>query len=247
MLQNCVFIGLFLLYFEISRRQQGLSQPTGMSFRYARYQIILLVLTLFIEPLFYEVFPFPPGNSTVDPIEYEDVSRDCPFYNDVVFVTNNGIMDGTCRTRFSPYGSATRSLIASILYRIEGEPETTGCCPFDDVDACSNYELAIVWAFTNNLILGYSPTKFGPDDNITREQIVMILYRYAQYIGCETDVTAQGVFTDQPQIQDYAAVSWACETGLLSRRNDGKFEPDGFVTRAEVAAIFHSFITQYVG
>ena len=108
------------------------------------------------------------------------------FHDDVRYVYENGLMNGVAEGLFGPRLDTTRGMIVTILWRLEMEP-AAGACPFEDVAAGSYYETAIAWAAENGIVDGYSDTRFGPDDAITREQLAAILWRYARYKGYETD------------------------------------------------------------
>ena len=116
----------------------------------------------------------------------------------------------------------------------------TATAPFLDVTADQYYAPAVAWASSNGIVSGYDAQTFGPNDNITREQMASILQRYAQYKGL--DVTASGnlsAFIDAANVSGWAtdSVSWAVDQGLISGRGDGILAPQANATRAEVASI----------
>ena len=121
-------------------------------------------------------------------VDFLDVSRTDWFYYDVRYVCENGLMNGTSRNRFSPYGTATRGMLVTILYRMENEPRCFGSAAFSDVKPGAYYEKAVVWASQNNIVSGYTDGTFRPDAPVTREQLASILYRYTLYRG--QDVSA---------------------------------------------------------
>lgn len=177
---------------------------------------------------------------------FTDVTENDWFYSDVLYVYANGLMNGTSTTTFSPTLQTTRGMIVTILYRLSGSPQTTGTCPFPDVPAGSYYENAIIWAHQNGIVTGYDNGCFGPDDNITREQLATILYRYAQYTGLDVSVgedTNILSYSDAQKISEYAipAMQWACGTGLIQGTTDSTLSPAGLATRAQAAAILHRF------
>ena len=179
---------------------------------------------------------------------FTDVSEKDWFYGDVMFVYENGLMLGTSKTLFSPHGTATRGMMATILWRMEGSPAPKGKNSFTDVEAGKWYADAITWTAENSIFAGYGKDKFGPDDPITREQLAAIFYRYADYKGY--DLTVKGnldKFRDADKITDYAktAMQWAVGSGLVKGKSGNLLDPQGTATRAEIAAMLHRFIEKY--
>ena len=179
---------------------------------------------------------------------FTDVSEKDWFYGDVMFVYENGLMLGTSKTLFSPHGTATRGMMATILWRMEGSPVPKGKNSFADVEAGKWYADAITWTAENGIFAGYGKDKFGPDDPITREQLAAIFYRYADYKGY--DLTVKGnldKFKDADKITDYAktAMQWAVGSGLMKGKSGNLLDPQGTATRAEIAAMLHRFIEKY--
>ena len=179
---------------------------------------------------------------------FTDVSEKDWFYGDVMFVYENGLMLGTSKTLFSPHGTATRGMMATILWRMEGSPVPKGKNSFTDVEAGKWYADAITWTAENRIFAGYGKDKFGPDDPITREQLAAIFYRYADYKGY--DLTVKGnldKFKDADKITDYAktAMGWAVGSGLVKGKSGNLLDPQGTATRAEIAAMLHRFIEKY--
>ena len=179
---------------------------------------------------------------------FTDVSEKDWFYGDVMFVYENGLMLGTSKTLFSPHGTATRGMMATILWRMEGSPTPKGKNSFTDVEAGKWYADAITWTAENGIFAGYGKDKFGPDDPITREQLAAIFYRYADYKGY--DLTVKGnldKFKDADKITDYAkaAMLWAVGSGLVKGKSGNLLDPQGTATRAEIAAMLHRFIEKY--
>ena len=179
---------------------------------------------------------------------FTDVSQKDWFYGDVMFVYENGLILGTGKTLFSPHGTATRGMMATILWRIEGSPAPKGKNSFTDVEAGKWYADAITWTAENSIFAGYGKDKFGPDDPITREQLAAIFCRYADYKGY--DLTVKGnldKFKDADKITDYAktAMQWAVGSGLVKGKSGNLLDPQGTATRAEIAAMLHRFIEKY--
>ena len=179
---------------------------------------------------------------------FTDVSEKDWFYGDVMFVYENGLMLGTSKTLFSPHGTATRGMMATILWRMEGSPAPKGKNSFTDVEVGKWYADAITWTAENGIFAGYGKDKFGPEDPITREQLAAIFYRYADYKGY--DLTVKGnldKFKDADKITDYAktAMQWAVGSGLVKGKSGNLLDPQGTATRAEIAAMLHRFIEKY--
>ena len=179
---------------------------------------------------------------------FTDVSEKDWFYGDVMFVYENGLMLGASKALFSAHGTATRGMMATILWRMEGSPVPKGKNSFTDVEAGKWYADAITWTAENSIFAGYGKDKFGPDDPITREQLAAIFYRYADYKGY--DLTVKGnldKFRDADKITDYAetAMQWAVGSGLVKGKSGNLLDPQGTATRAEIAAMLHRFIEKY--
>ena len=184
-------------------------------------------------------------NSGTGANPFTDVSEKDWFYGDVMFAYENGLMIGTGNAQFRPHGTATRGMMATILWRMAGSPAPKGNSSFTDVEAGTWYTDAIAWTAENGIFLGYGNNKVGPNDSITREQLAAIFFRYADYKGC--DMTAKGEldkFRDAGKVSDYAraAMQWAVGSGLIQGKPDGVLDPQGTATRAEIAAMLHRFL-----
>lgn len=192
------------------------------------------------------------GNATVSVMsgnkkEFVDVHHvDHWSEKSVDFVHILGLMNGTSENHFSPDVDLTRAMLVTVLYRAEGEPEMKNAQWFEDVEKGQWYSDAVAWATFNGITMGYGNGNFGPNDNITREQIVAIMHRYAQYKGY--DVTQGGMlireYSDYENISDYAlnAMTWSVNIGMLSGRGNNNLAPQSYATRAEVATILERFI-----
>lgn len=178
-------------------------------------------------------------------LPFADVSGSDWFYNDVRYVYEKGIMDGTGADRFSPNAPLTRAMIVTILYRMAGSPSVSGSSDFTDVAAGKWFAKAVAWAAANGIVNGYGSGLFGPNDPVTREQLAAILYRYAVYGGM-TAVTLEenlGSFADTAQLSAYAiqAMNWAVGQGLING-SGSNLVPKAQATRAQVAAIIHRYL-----
>lgn len=142
----------------------------------------------------------------------------------------------------------TRGMLVTILYRMEGSPKVTAVSKFSDVQNTKEYYYnAVNWAVANNIVSGYSDPKnkgkFGPDDNITREQLAVILWKYSKYKGkfrvVKTDFSK---FTDSAKISEYAknGMNWVLGVGVM-HGSGGKLNPQGTATRAEAAAMLSNY------
>ena len=176
---------------------------------------------------------------------FTDASEKDWFYNDTMFAYKNGLMLGASKTLFSPHGTVTRGMMATILWRMEGSLAPKGENSFTDVEAGMWYADAITWTAENGIFAGYSKDKFGPDDPITREQLTVIFYRYADYKGYKLTVTGNlDKFEDADKITDYAktVMQWAVGNGLIKGKSENLLDPQGTATRAEIAAMLHRFV-----
>ena len=182
--------------------------------------------------------------SDVTGLPFIDVKESDWFYEAVQFAFESGMMNGTGGSSFQPNAMLSRSMIATILWRLEGSPDGNPV-RFTDVSDGQWYTEGVNWAAANDLVNGYGNSTFGPKDDITREQMAAILYRYAQFKGY--DCTVQGNlsrFADGGQTSDWArdAVVWAVDKGLLTGKGGGLLDPKGTATRVEVATILMRFV-----
>ena len=182
-------------------------------------------------------------------MNFADVPESQWFYDDVYFAVSNGLFNGIDEVTFAPGASMTRAMLVTVLYRLEGQPAVYGGSAFADVAAGQWYTDAVIWATRNGIVNGLGNGKFGTNDNVTREQMAAILYRYAQNCGYDTTARANlNGYTDAAKISAYAqeAMSWANAMGLINGRTATALAPTGTATRAEVAAIFHRFVENIV-
>ena len=173
-------------------------------------------------------------------INYDDVPATAWYAGAVTYVTEQGLMSGTGGGRFSPDAPMTRAMLAAILYRNEGQPPVVDTGAFSDVKD-SWYARAVNWAAANGIVSGYGDGRFGVNDNITREDLAAILWRYA---GRPTASPSQD-FSDESSIAGYAstAVDWARANGIISGKGNNRFDPKGSATRAEAATIMRNYLT----
>lgn len=198
-----------------------------------------------------------PGTDTpttpADPetgLPFTDVGPGDWFLENVRYVYEKGLMNGTGETTFSPQQTTNRAMIVTILHRLEGTPAPGAQAPFTDVPADQYYAEAVAWAAANSIVNGTSETTYAPLNNITREQMAAILYRYAQYKNYDVSGSADlSAFTDAASISDYAvsALQWAVDAGLINGKGNGILDPKGSATRAEVSAILSRFCENIAG
>ena len=179
-------------------------------------------------------------------LPFIDVPLGAWYYNPVYYVYENGLMAGTSDTTFSPNVVTTRAMIATILWRLEGSPSVNYAMSYEDVEPSAWYGEAIRWASAQGIAAGYGDGTFGPNDPITREQFVAMLYRYAQHneydvsIGEDTDIRS---YADFAQLSEYAipAMQWSCGAGLVTGTSATTLSPLSGATRAEAATILMQF------
>ena len=192
--------------------------------------------------------PSEEPQATAEPpkeLPFADVNPTDWFYDDVKYAYENGLMNGVSDTEFDPNANITRGMFVTVLYRMDGSPEG-GTSSFADVPADAYYHDAVAWASANGIVNGYSDTEYGPEDDILREQMATMLYRYAAYKDIDTSVKEDTnilSYTDAGDISEYAipAIQWACGTGLMSGNGDGTLTPLSNAIRAEAAAVFGRF------
>ena len=178
-------------------------------------------------------------------VPFKDTAKTAWYYNAVSYVYENNIIKGYNSDTFAPNDKLTRGMLATIIYRMEGEQKVTGTPKFPDVqDSNKFYYKAIKWATDNKIVAGYDNGNFGPDDNITREQLAVILNRYARSKGKDmTKSNNLNKFSDVNNISSYAlnSIKWAVGSGVITGNADGTINPKGNATRAEVAAMLEKY------
>lgn len=181
-------------------------------------------------------------------LPFRDVSKRDWYYDDVVYVYRKGYMDGMSSTRFGGELNTTRGQIVTILWRLTGEPRATRNNPFNDVSSRQYYYDAISWAYDAGVVDGFDARTFKPDQNVTREQLAAILYRYAKYMNLSTSGSAYlAKYKDADKIANWAydAMAWANYRGLINGTSATRIDPKGYATRAQIAAILHRFAVEY--
>lgn len=182
-------------------------------------------------------------------LPYKDVSSSSWYYDYVKFCFEEGLMTGTDDTHFSPDQILTRGMFVTILYRMEGSPDVTFTKKFGDVPDGQFYSSAVTWANKHNIVTGYEDSNnFGVSDPITREQLAVMLYRYADYNGQNTSIRNNlSSFPDRDSVSSYAKsqMQWAVAAELISG-DQGKLNPQGASSRAVCATMINRFADKYL-
>jgi hypothetical protein len=212
------------------------------------YSFIMPSSTATVDVTFKEIastLPTEPGTT----MPFNDVRSGDWFYQAVQFVFSKDLFKGTSETTFSPNGNMTRGMLVTVLWRLAGSPDTSEAGVFNDVIPGAYYEKAAVWAAGNSIVSGYSSGQIAPNDNATREQMAVILYNFAKFMGYDVSATV-GLesFVDGENTSSWAAeaMQWAVAVGLIGGKGNGMLDPTGNVTRAEVAAILMRFMENVV-
>lgn len=190
-------------------------------------------------------------SGTQDETVFSDVSSSAWYAEAVNYVYENGLMTGISSTQFAPNNTLTRAMVVQTLYAMANKPAVSGSENFTDVSSGDWFADAVTWASANGIVSGYNATQFAPNDPLTREQLALILYGYAQMRGYNTTQSGTSIqkFTDYGSISAWAleAMDWAVNAGLLSGKGNGVLDPTGTATRAEVAQILMNFSETVVG
>jgi len=180
---------------------------------------------------------------------FQDVSTSSWYFDYVADAYENGYMVGTSATRFNPEGKLTRSEITAVLYNISGKPYVSYMNRFPDVKEGQWYSNSVIWAYRNSIVSGYGNGMFGVSDNITREQLALMIYKYAEVCGyqVEIDEGALNKYSDKSKVSSWAvtAMKWAVTNGIISGTGDNRLNPQGNALRCECAAILKSFNDKY--
>ena len=164
----------------------------------------------------------------------------------ILFTVSRGLFSGTSETTFSPNTTLTRGMFVTALGRLAGiNPADYQTRKFTDVKADAYYAPYVNWAVSKGIVSGTTSTTFAPDSNITREQMAVIMKNYADKMGYSIPKTLEAVtFADNAQISSWAkdAVKAMQQAGVLSGKENNRFDPQGSATRAEAATVLHRFV-----
>lgn len=180
---------------------------------------------------------------------FADAAPTAWYHDGVHYCLENGLMRGVSGGKFLPDGITTRAQLVTILWRLEGGPETNGAVRFGDVAGGAWYTQAVRWAAGCGVVKGYDNGCFGPDDAVTREQMAAILYRYAQHKGYDVSAgkdTNILSFNDAFAVSEYAipAMQWACGSGMvrgIAQKGGMLLAPRDTTTRAQTATLLMRF------
>ncbi len=181
-------------------------------------------------------------------IAFNDVKLGDWYYNSVQFVIKQKLFNGISETTFGAKNKMTRAMLVTVLYRMSGNPQVESESKFKDVKNEKWYTNPILWASSNDIVSGYSDVKFGTNDSITREQIAVILYRYAKLKGYDLSASSNiDKFKDKSSVSVYAydAMNWAVANNIISGRTENTLESKGTATRAEVATMLMRFLEKF--
>lgn len=176
-------------------------------------------------------------------LPFKDVAMGDWYYDAVSYVVERGLFNGTTTTTFEPNSAMNRAMLATVLYRIEGQPVVYGTNPFTDVPDYEWYVNQVTWAYQAGVVTGTGETTFTPMGTVTREQIAVLLYRYSAYRGYDVSArTSVAGFSDHTAVSPYAqdGISWAVAEGLLVG-SEGRLNPGKGATRAEVATLLQRY------
>ncbi len=188
--------------------------------------------------------PYGEGRITVTNMPYTDVSEGRFYYEPIQYVDGQGYMEGVGDGRFAPNSPLNRAMVATVLYRMAGEPEVTDTGSFPDVVEGSYYETAVAWAAANGIVEGYEDGTFRPLRSITRQEMVKMFYRYAEFTGLDVSKAADLTgFADDETIFPYAveAMQWAVAVGLIEGVENNRLHPLGQSTRGQFATVVYRF------
>ena len=185
-----------------------------------------------------------PKDDTCPITPFKDTRPTAWYHDGIHYCIEHGLMNGVSSDAFAPNASTDRAMIAMILWRQDGSPKTAYTAQFTDVAEGKWYAEPIAWAAANGVVTGYGNGTFGPRNPITREQMAVMLYRYAQLKGYDTSVQGDlNTYSDAGRVSSWAvdAMRWANANGLIVGNNNGLLNPRGNATRAQVATILMRF------
>lgn len=178
-------------------------------------------------------------------LNFTDVSSSDWFFKGVEYVVDKGIMSGVSENQFDPSGKLTRAMLVQMLYNMESRPACDAQNAFIDVPVGQWYTDAVIWANDAKIVSGMGEGLFAPNMEITREQMVAMLYNYAKYKGYDVTASADlSTFADSASVSTWAqpAMQWAVAEGYISGMGDNQLAPQGTATRAEIASVIMRFM-----
>ena len=178
--------------------------------------------------------------------KFPDAEPEAWYHDGVHYCLEQGLMVGTSETTFAPAMETSRAMIATIFWRLSGSPEAGAEMSFPDCEAGSWYAQAVAWCAEAGVVKGYDSGNFGSDDPITREQMALMLWRYAQLRGQDVSTGGEaGLLTysdfDQAGAWAVSALRWAVGSGVMNGKDGNRLDPKGLVSRAEAAAVLQRF------
>ena len=181
------------------------------------------------------------GGSACPSKGFTDVDSEKWYHEYMDYAVEKGLLEGTSPTTMEPNATLTRAQLAQVLYNLEGKPAVTGDLPFEDVAEGKWYYAAILWANQEGVVDGMSPDTFAPNEDISRQDLALMLYRYAGEPTVTGDLDG---FKDAGQVGDWAeeAITWAVEEGIIDGMTPTTLEPTGTATRAQAAAMLQRFL-----
>lgn len=182
------------------------------------------------------------NNGNLNKPNFSDVQSNTWYSDAINYVVSEGIMIGVSENSFAPNEKLSRAMLAQILYNLEDKPVVNTESIFTDVEKDTWYTDAVAWATDKGIIKGYGNGKYGPNDNITREQLAVMLYRYA---GSPVTSGNMNGFVDANKVSDYAkdAMTWAVEQGVIRGKGENNLDPTDQASRAEVAQMFKNYLS----
>ncbi|MEA4934050.1 MAG: S-layer homology domain-containing protein [Lawsonibacter sp.] len=189
------------------------------------------------------------ADATVKLVDYvsrfRDVDSGAWYASAVDFVASRGLFSGVSESTFAPEATLNRGTLVTVLYALEQPGTQTVEKLFSDVNTDAWYAQSTAWAVEAGVVSGYENGQFGPEDPVTREQLALMLYQYANRLNAGTSGRSSlARFQDSSDVSSWAeeAVSWAVDAGILNGRTGGTLDPSGPATRAEMAAMLHQFV-----
>ena len=181
---------------------------------------------------------------------FSDVADSAWYREAVGFAVSHELFNGVSDTEFAPTKSMTRGMFVTVLARLADQEDYSGNAEFTDVASDAWYAAGVAWASSKGIVSGYGDGKFGPNDEVTREQMALIMYNFTKAMGYDiTGSASLDKFSDSASVHSWAAdaMKWAAGTGIMSGNTDGTLNPRGTATRAQVATIMMNYVEVLLG